>query len=80
MGRRHDAVVDRDALIHVREVILLEPQLTVAVKDKIHRLAVVLLDELLEAQQRFVERMVVGELDSAVEGDRLLRRDAERAQ
>ena len=69
---RDDAVVDRDALVHVGEVVLLQPQLAVAVEHEVDRLAVVLLDQLLELQQRLVEGVVVVELDRAVQGDRLL--------
>ena len=47
--RRHDPVVDRDALVHEREVVLLEAELAVLVQDEVDRLAVVLDDELLEA-------------------------------
>src|SRR5262245_2771489 len=70
--RRHDAVVDGDALVHVGEVVFLQPQLAVAVEHEVERLAVVALDQLLELQQRLVEGVVVVELDCAVQGDRLL--------
>ena len=75
---RHDAVVDRDALAHVGEIILLQPQLAVAVEHEIDRLAVVLLDQLLELQQRLVERVRIVELDGAVQRDRLLCKGIER--
>jgi hypothetical protein len=52
VGRRDDRVVDRDALVHVGEVVLLEAELAVAVEHEVDRLAVVLLDQLLELEQR----------------------------
>ena len=42
------------------------------VQHEVDRLAVVLLDQLLELQQRLGEGVVVVELDRAVQGDRLL--------
>ena len=77
--RRHDRVVDRDALVHVREVVLLEAELAVLVQDEVDRLAVVLDGQLLEFLQRPGERVAVVELDGAVQRDGLLReRAAER--
>src|SRR4029078_3913906 len=38
---RHDAVVDGDALVHEREIVLLEAQLAVLVQHEVDRLAVV---------------------------------------
>ena len=73
MRRRHDAVVDRDALIHIGEVVLLQPQLAVAVKHEVDRLAVILFDQRFEPQQRLVEGVVVIELNRAVERHRVLR-------
>jgi hypothetical protein len=70
--RRHDAVVDRDALIHVGEVVFLQPKLAVAVEHEVDRLAVVLFDQLLEPEQRLVEGVVVVELNRAVQRHRLL--------
>ena len=72
--RRHDRVVDRNALVHVREIVLLQPEFAVAMQDEIDRLAVVLLDEFLELQHRLVEGVVVVELDRAVKRDGLGRR------
>ena len=72
VGRRNDAVVDRDALVHVREVVLFEAQLAVLVQHEIDRLAVILFHQLLEPHQRLVESVVVVELNGAVERDRLL--------
>ena len=71
--RRHDRVVDRLALRHVLEILLLEPERGVAVQDEVDRLAVVFLDQLLELQQRLVEGVIVVELHRAVERDDLLR-------
>jgi hypothetical protein len=62
VGRRHDGVVDRNALVHVGEIVLLEPELAVLVKDEVDRLAPVLLGQLAELGQRFGESVVVVEL------------------
>ena len=70
--RRHDAVVDRDALIHVSEVVFLQPQLAVAVEHEVDRLAVILFDQLLEPEQRLVEGVIVVELHRTVQRHRLL--------
>ena len=64
-------VVDRDALVHVGEVVLLEAELAVPVQDEVDRLAVVLGGQLLELEQRLVERMVVVELHGTVQRDGL---------
>ena len=77
MRGRDDTVIDRDALTHIGEIILLQPQFAVAVQDEIDRFAVVLLDQLLELQQRLVERVRIVELDGAVQRDRLLSGDIE---
>ena len=69
---RDDAVVDRFALRHIFEILLLEPERRVAVQHEVDRLAVVLLHQLLEFQQRLVEGVVVVELDGAVQRDDLL--------
>src|SRR5205085_12254314 len=71
--RRDDAVVDRDALVHVGEIVLLQAELAVAVEHELDRLAVVFLDKLLELDERLVEGVVVVELYRAVQRDRLLR-------
>src|SRR4029434_7833327 len=68
----HDAVIDRLALIHVGEIVLLQAELAVSVQHEVDRLAVILLDQLLEFQKRAVERMVVVELNGAMQGDDLL--------
>src|SRR5437016_2809209 len=73
MARADDAVIDRDALVHVREVVLLEAELRVAVKHERDRLAVILLHQLLELEECLVEGVVVVELHRAVQGDRRLR-------
>ena len=78
MRWRDDAIVDRDALAHVSEIILLQPQLAVAVENEVDRLAIVLLDQILELEQRLVERVRVVELDGAVQRDRLLRDGSKR--
>jgi hypothetical protein len=67
--RRHDAVIDRLALRHVLEILLLQPERRVAVQHEVDRLAVVLLDQLFELEQRLVEGVVVVELHGAVERD-----------
>ena len=77
--RRHDRVIDRLALRHVLEILLFEAERRVAVQDEVDRLAVILLDQLLEFQQRLVEGMVIVELDSPVQGDGL-GADAQREQ
>ena len=56
------------------EILLLEPELAVAMEHEVDRLAVVFFDELLEFEQRAVECMVVVELDRAVQRDDLRRR------
>jgi hypothetical protein len=71
--RRHNAVIDRDALVHVREVVLLEAELAVLVQHEVDGLAVVLDHELLELDERAREYVVVRELHCAVQRDRLLR-------
>ena len=74
-------VVDRDALVHEREVVLLEAELAVLVQHEVDRLAVVLDGQLLELLQRPVEGVAVVELDGAVQRDRLrdgVEREAER--
>ena len=76
--RRDDAVVDRDALVHVGEIVLLQAQLTILVQHEVDRLAVVLLDQFLEFHEGFGERMIVVELDRAVQCDRLLCGGVER--
>ena len=70
--RRDDSVIDRDSLVHVGEIVFLEAEFAVLVQNEVDRLAVVLDDELLEAHERLRERVVVGELDGAMERDRLL--------
>ena len=71
--RRDDAVVDRLALRHVLEILLLEAERGVLVQDEVDRLAVILLDQLLELDQRLGEGVVVVELHGAVERDGRLR-------
>ena len=70
--RRHDRVVDRLALRHVLEILLLEAERGVLVQHEVDRLAVVFLHQLLELHQRLVEGVVVVELHGAVERDDLL--------
>jgi len=70
--RRHNAIVDRDALIHVGEVVFLQSEFAVAMEHEVDRLAVILFDELLEPEQRFVEGVIVVELNRAVQRHRLL--------
>jgi hypothetical protein len=77
VGRRDDAVVDRLALRHVLEVLLLQAEFAVAVQDEVDRLAVVLLDQFLELQQGPVEGVVVAELHGAVQRDGLRLRRAD---
>ncbi len=72
MGRRHDGVVDRLALRHVLEILLLETEGGILVQREIDRLAVVFLGQLLELDERLGERMVVVELDGAVKRERCL--------
>jgi hypothetical protein len=69
---RHDGVIDRDALVHEGEVVLLETELAVLVQHEVDRLAVVLLDQLLEFHHCLRERVVVIELRRAVQCDRRL--------
>jgi hypothetical protein len=71
--RRDDAVVDRAALRHVLEVLLLETERGVLVQHEIDRLAVVLLDQLLELDERLRERVIVIELHGTVQRQRRLR-------
>src|SRR5438552_1247426 len=81
MRRRHDPVVHALALVHVGEVVLLQPELAVLVEHESDRLAVVLLHQLLELEQRLVEGVVVVELHRAVQRDGLrdrARREARR--
>src|SRR5439155_18097233 len=73
-----DAVIDRDSLVHVGEVVLLEAQLAVLVQHEVDRLAVILERKLLESDESFGEGVIVVELDRAVQGDRLLRAGVER--
>src|SRR5206468_6340846 len=68
----NDTVVDRDALVHEGEVVFFETELAVLVQNEIDRLAVVLFHQLFESHQRFVESVVVVELNRAMERDRLL--------
>src|SRR5207302_2503456 len=78
---RHDPVVHALALVHVGEVVLLQPELAVLVKHEVDRLSVILLHQLLEPEQRLVEGVVVIELHRAMQGDGLrgrARRDARR--
>jgi hypothetical protein len=69
--RRNDRVVDRLALVHVGEVVLLQAELAVLVQHEVDRLAVVLLHQLLEAGQRLGEGVLVVELRRAVQRDGL---------
>jgi hypothetical protein len=69
--RRDDGVVHRLALRHVLEVLLLQAELAVLVQDPVGLLARVLVDQLLEADQRLGEGMVVVELRCAVHGLRV---------
>ena len=64
-----DAVVDGFALRHVLEILLLQSERGVLVQHEINRLAVVFLDQFLEADERLGKSVVVVELDRAVEGD-----------
>jgi hypothetical protein len=67
--RRNHGVVDRYALAQVREVVLLGAEFAVPVQHEIDWLAVVLLDQLFEFQQCLVERMFIGELHRAMQGE-----------
>ena len=71
VGGGDDRVVHRQALAHVGEVVLLQPQLAVPVEDEVHRLPVVLLDQLGELEHGLVEGVVVVELAGALQGDGL---------
>ena len=78
--RRDDAVVDRLALRHVLEILLLEAERGVLVQVEVDRLAVILLGQLLELDERLGEGVVVVELHGAVERDGGLRlQDAGKA-
>jgi hypothetical protein len=72
VGRRDDGVVDRLALRHVLEILLLEAERRVTVQDEVDRLAVIFLHQLFEPEQRLVEGVVVVELHGAVQRDRRL--------
>ena len=74
---RDDAVVHRLALGHVLEILLLETQRGVLVQVEVDRLAVILLGELLELDERLGEGVVVVELHRAVERDGLRLRPAD---
>src|SRR5215208_7000010 len=78
MWAGHDGVVDRDALVHVGEIVLLEPELRVLVKDEVDRLAPVLLRQVGELRHRLGEGMVVVELRRPVQRDLRLRLDVGR--
>ena len=67
--RRDDGVVHRPALRHVLEILLFQAEAAVLVQHEIDRLAVVLLDQLLELDHRLGIGMVVAELGGAVQGD-----------
>ena len=69
--RRHDRVVDRFALRHVLEILLLQAERGIAVQHEVDRLAVVFLDQFFELQERLVEGVIVVELHRAVERDDL---------
>ena len=71
--RRHDREVDRAALRHVLEVLLLEAELAVLVQDDVDRPVGAGLDEVAEPGERLGEGVVVVELRGPVELDRLLR-------
>ena len=72
VGRRDDAVIDRLALRHVFEILLLETERRVLVQREIDRLAVIFLHQLFEPEQRLVEGVIVVELHGAVQRDRRL--------
>ena len=73
VGRRDDAVIDRLALRHVLEILLLETERRVLVQREIDRLAVIFLHQLFEPDQRLVEGVIVVELHGAVQRDGRLR-------
>jgi hypothetical protein len=85
MRRRHDGVVDRDPLAHIGKVVPLQPQRAVVVEQETDRLAVVLLDQILEPEQDPVDDVIVIELRRAMQRDRALgagrlRRSRQRQQ
>ena len=71
MRRRDDPVIDCPSLRHVLEILLLQAELAVLVQHELDRLAVILLHQILEADQGAGEGVVVVELDRTVEGDGL---------
>ena len=70
--RRDDGVVDRAALGHVLEILLLEAELAVQVHHELDRPVVVFLHQLLEPGHGPRERVLLVELRGAVQGDLLL--------
>ena len=70
--RRDDGVVDRGALGHVLEILLLEAELAVQVHDELDRPVVVFLHQLLEPGHGPREGVLLVELRGAVQRDRLL--------
>ncbi len=74
VARRHDGVVDRHALRHEVEVVLLEPELGILVEDEADLTVVAFVDQLGEADERLGEGVLVTELRGAVQLDRVLRR------
>jgi hypothetical protein len=68
VGGRNDRVVDRLALRHVLEILLLQAELAVLVEHEIDRLAArVFFQQLIEAHHRLGEGMLVVELRGAVQ-------------
>ena len=72
MRRRDDGVVDRGALGHVLEILLLEAELAVQVHHELDRPVIVFLDQLLKPGHRPREGVLLVELRGAVQGDLLL--------
>ena len=70
--RRDDRVVDRGALGHVLEILLLEAELAVQVHDELDRPVVIFLHQLLKPGHGPREGVVLVELRGAVQRDRLL--------
>ena len=70
--RRDDRVVDRGALRHVLEILLLEAELAVQMHDELDVAVVIFLHQLLEPGHGPREGVVLVELRGAVQDDRLL--------
>ena len=73
MGWGNNGVINRLALVHVGEIVFLQPKLAVFVQHKVDRLAVVFFDQLFKPDHGLGEGMVITKLGCAVQGDGLLR-------